>query len=119
MVIGGDDSVAWSVAHKGSLEVDQDQEKRKLHERHPARHAVNLWKGEGYAEGRDPVNTDGKYFKIEIKLPKADAIAFANEVVRAAQNPSGGKIIFTLPIEARNYDQISIDWPYSKTGSAV
>ena len=120
MIIGGDDSVAWSVTHPGALEVDMNNEKGKLHERYPNQNAVNVRRAEGFAEGRDPVDTNGKYFLIEIKLPKVDRDRddFLADLRAAVNNPtSDNKIRFWLQIEAQNYDQISVDWPRPKNST--
>ena len=117
MLIGGDDSVLWSVKHEGKLEVVTDKEKGKLHERHRDEDAVNLVKGEGFVEGRDPVDTDGKVkmFTIVIELPSGAPAegAFLRDLLQAANNPIGRKITFTLPIESHKHKQISIEWPYA------
>jgi hypothetical protein len=110
MEIGGDDSVAWTVTHHGPLEEERDRQKRTLHELHPKKDAFNVRKGDRYLEGRDPSNTDGKSFTIKLKLPKTNGAAFQAAVEAAAKAPVGGAIVITLPIEARNYDQIKIDW---------
>lgn len=110
MEIGGDDSVAWAVTHKGPLEEERDKQKRTLHVLHPKKDAFNVRKGEKYLEGRDPADTDGKSFTIRIKLPATGSAAFQAAVEAAARSPVGGAIVITLPIEARNYDQIKIDW---------
>lgn len=112
MDIGGDDSVMWKITHKGPLALVREQEKGLLHKTHPSQHALNVREVEGYAEGRDPVPTDGKFFEITIKLPAAGAEKFLEEV--HAATPRDGKITLYLPIEFRNYDQIHIDWPATR-----
>ena len=57
-------------------------------------------------------------FTIRIKLPRTSGDPFLSELQAAANNPVGGAVTFTLPIEDKQSgfnpptpDQIHIDWP--------
>lgn len=120
MDIGGDDSVAWTATRVGDLVIELEQDRRKLHTKQRNRYAVNLNKGADFVEGRDPVNTKGKFFRITIKLPKGDKQRAA--FLKQFQDPpkaTAGKISFTLPIERQNYDQIHVDWPTGQGNALV
>jgi hypothetical protein len=130
MLIGGDDSVVWSHTHTAVNEARPlpivRAPNRALHTlddgRYRTKDVLNVRSEEGYVEGRDPVATDGKYFKIIIRVPEGQAgLDFLEDLrTAAATTPAGGKLQVNLPILARTYDQIDVNWPFDKgTSSAV
>lgn len=113
MDIGGDDSVAWTANHDKALVVRHELPRRTLHQAHPHQDAMNERMAEGFAEGRDPVDTNGKVFRISIKLP-ADAAnrdSFLTSLKNAVPD-AVGRVNIELPIEAKNDDQIHIEWAF-------
>jgi hypothetical protein len=124
MLIGGDDSVVWSHTHgTNDLPVTRVG-KGKLHEPpNTQRNAVNVRNEEGWVEGRDPMDTRGRYFKISIKLG-AEAEDFARRLAAAAEgalaNPQpNGRVTFTLLIEDHTPNQIYVNWAFSKDETTV
>ena len=120
--IGGDDSVAWSVDHGNDWAVELNQEKGKLHEKHKDRPAINLRTAEGYNEGRDPVTTDGTYFKVTIQLPTGQQRQdFLDDLQRAIATAANGgtSFSFPLPIIARSYNQIVVEWKFTRGLTSV
>ena len=110
--IGGDDSVMWVANHSPqTLEHRHGLPRRSLHKAHPRAHAMNVRLHEGYAEGRDPVDSRGKAFRISIKLPanRAARAAFL-KALKSAKPTKSGKVNLKLPIEKRNHDQIHVEW---------
>jgi hypothetical protein len=74
--------------------------------------------------GTDKTLPNGR-FTIRIKLPKNPADPFLTEIQTAAASPTGGEVLFTLPIEdiqsgfnPPTPKQIRIDWP-SDGGPAI
>ncbi len=98
-VFGGDGSVKW-VVDGGNVKAGTPQS-------HP--------NGKGHHQEGISETADGERFKITIKLPKEANDPFLSELRAAINNPQGGKVSFTLPIEKENYDQIRIGWSSDDT----
>jgi hypothetical protein len=114
MLIGGDDSVVWSHTHDTNDLPVTRVGRGRLHDspNYKHRNAVNVRNEEGWVEGRDPSDTTGRFFQIEIEVPDGpDGIDFVREFQEAASTAvPGGKVSFRLKILAKHYSQISVDW---------
>jgi hypothetical protein len=121
MLIGGDDSVVWSHTHRTPMLVTRVG-KGQLHEPpNTQSNAVNVLNEDGWVEGRDPMATTGKYFKISIKLG-AEAGDFISRLIAAAQAAAAdpdNRVTFTLQIEDRTPNQIYVDWAFDKGDTTV
>ena len=117
--IGGDDSVAWSVEHGERWDVVTEEPGTIYQkERLGASDTINLNAGSGHCEGRDPVETEGKYFQVTIKVPLGphgeEFLRDLDNAVQIARANGGFPVKFPLRIITGDHHQITVDWAFPR-----